>query len=211
MFKPSETRPGDVPGKWEEDALEGVFAGYEMAPGYTWTKRYLVWAVTDFDGLNLRKNVIAEEFSIREPFSVARLVVPAGQWTFPLKSKYDRINYQVEGEVERASGETQLFVAPPNVDVELQELQQQGEVQNYAVDNIPRYEEDPIEGGDDDDLGVDIADDEAETTAVTGGGGNDNVEADEPKMCENPGASSGGGAGENLGRDPGASTKGARG
>ena len=58
-FKPSDTRPGDVPGKWEPDALEGVFAGYDIAPGYTWTKRYLVWSLTDFDGLPLRKNIVA--------------------------------------------------------------------------------------------------------------------------------------------------------
>ena len=54
-FKPSETRPGDAPGKWEEDCLEGIFAGYEMSPGYVWSKRYLVWAVTDFDGLTCAK------------------------------------------------------------------------------------------------------------------------------------------------------------
>ena len=77
-FKPSDTRPGDVPGKWEPDALEGVFGGYEMAPGYAWSKRYLVWAVSDFDGLKLRKNIRAEEFPLREPFRVSRLVVPAG-------------------------------------------------------------------------------------------------------------------------------------
>ena len=77
-FKPNTSRPADVPGKWEPDGLEGVFAGYEMAPGYTWTKRYIVWAVTDFDGLKLRKNIPAEEFNIREPFRVSRLVVPAG-------------------------------------------------------------------------------------------------------------------------------------
>ena len=78
-FKPNVTRPNDVPGKYEPDALEGVFGGYEIAPGYTWIKRYLVWAVTDFDGLKLRKNIAPEEFKLREPFRTSRLVVPAGR------------------------------------------------------------------------------------------------------------------------------------
>ena len=50
-FKPSETRPGDVPGKWEPDSLGGIFAGYDMAPGYTGFRRYLAWGLTDFNGL----------------------------------------------------------------------------------------------------------------------------------------------------------------
>ena len=51
-FKPPETRPNDVLGKWEPDSLGGIFAGYDMAPGYTWSRRYWVWSLTDFDGLN---------------------------------------------------------------------------------------------------------------------------------------------------------------
>ena len=83
LFKPSDTRPGDVPGKWEPDGVDGIFAGYDMTPGYHWSKRYLVWSLTDFDGLALKKNIIAEEFNVHEPFSVARLRVVPGPWDFP--------------------------------------------------------------------------------------------------------------------------------
>ena len=65
LFKPSETRPGDVPGKWEPDSVEGVFAGYEMSPGYHWSKRFFVWAITDFDGLVPRKGIRAENYDVR--------------------------------------------------------------------------------------------------------------------------------------------------
>ena len=139
LFKPSETRPGDVPGKWEPDALEGILAGYDMAPGYTWTRRYLVWSLTDFDNMTLRKNIVAEEFPVREPFSVARIVVPAGAWVFPLKDRYDRLNFAIEGDADRAEIDNpQLRVAPPNAEAAQQEEHQAGEVPNYAVDNIPR-------------------------------------------------------------------------
>ena len=108
-FKPSITRPNDVPGKWEPDSLEGIFAGYDMTPGYHWSKRFLVWGVTDFDGLKLKKNIRAEDFPIREPFSVARLVVPPGEWTFPLKARYEHINSSIEGDAERAELEQPPF------------------------------------------------------------------------------------------------------
>ena len=39
LFKPSATRPNDIPQKWEPDALEGVFAVYYIQPGYTWSKQ----------------------------------------------------------------------------------------------------------------------------------------------------------------------------
>ena len=100
-FKPSETRPDDVPGKWEPDSLEGVLAGYLMAPGYTWTKQYPVWRVTDSDGLSLHKGVAAADFIVREPFHVGRLVVPDGDWQFPLKARYTLINDSIEGGVEK--------------------------------------------------------------------------------------------------------------
>ena len=102
FFKPGGTRPADVPGKWEPDAIEGVFAGWEIAPGMIWAKRYKIWAVSDFDGLKLRKNIRAEEFPLREPFRVSRLVVPAGDWQFSLKSKYEFINSKAEGDADRA-------------------------------------------------------------------------------------------------------------
>jgi len=46
LFKPSDTRPDDKPSQWAPDALEGVFAGYHLQLGYTWSKQYLVWPIS---------------------------------------------------------------------------------------------------------------------------------------------------------------------
>ena len=87
-----------------------------MSPGYHWSKRFLVWAVTDFDGLNPRKGIRAEDYPVREPFRVSRLVVPDGPWTFPLKARYELLNSAVEGDTERAKLEQSPFLAPDNAD-----------------------------------------------------------------------------------------------
>ena len=141
LFKPSDTRPGDVPGKWEPDAVDGIFAGYDMTPGYHWSKRYLVWSLTDFDGLTLRKNVIAEEFHIREPFSVARLRVVPGPWEFPLKARYDHINFAVEADGLRAEVDQPHLLPPPDADPAKQEEAMQ-DAPNTALEQLPRYHED---------------------------------------------------------------------
>ena len=163
-FKPSETRLGDVPGKWEPDSLEGVFAGYLLSPGYQWTKQFLVWAVTDFDGLEPRKGIRAEDFPVREPFKVSRLVIPDGEWQFPMKARYDHINHAVEGDVDRAALEQSPFLPPPNMDAADQDAVQQ-EAPNYVVENIPRYDEDllPDINLDEADLGDNILDNPAPT------------------------------------------------
>ena len=89
-----------------------------MSTACIWAKRYLVWAVTDFDGLGLRKNILPEEFTVREPFRTSRLVVPAGDWTFPLKARYEHTNTSIEGDADRAasSGAEVLSLPPDNAD-----------------------------------------------------------------------------------------------
>ena len=66
----------------------------------------------------LKKNFFAEEILVREPFSVARLCVVPGPWEFPLKARYDLINFAVEGDVKRAEVDQPLLVAPPDQDPE---------------------------------------------------------------------------------------------
>ena len=122
LFKPNATRPQDVPGRHEPDSVEGVFAGYELSPGYRWSKRYLIWAVTDFDGLKLRKNIPPEEFELREPFRVSRMVVPPGDWSFPLKARYEHWNTAIAGDADRAKLEAGPFEVPEQADPEGQEV-----------------------------------------------------------------------------------------
>ena len=99
-FEPSEKRPDDKPTTWAPDFLEGVFAGYHIQPGYTWSKQYLVWPITDFDGLKLLTATLAAEFPLREPHKVGRIVVPPALWRFPLKVRYDFQNASLAGDRE---------------------------------------------------------------------------------------------------------------
>ena len=62
--------------------LEGVFAGYLIQPGYTWSKQYLIWPITGFDGLKLLTATPAADFPSREPHKVGRIVVPPGLLAF---------------------------------------------------------------------------------------------------------------------------------
>ena len=42
--------------KFEDSATVGLFAGYEMTPGYGWSRIYLVWKLDDFTNVELRQN-----------------------------------------------------------------------------------------------------------------------------------------------------------
>ena len=212
LFEPNASRPNDVPGKWEPDSIDGIFVGYEMAPGYTWSKRYIVWAVTDFDGLKLRKNILAEEFQIREPFRVSRLVVPAGDWTFPLKDRYELINSKIEGDKERAELDAPLFVAPETADPALQE-QALLEPTNYAIENIPRDIDNPCANltvDSDDDLGADINEEEKDDQpdqheaggASTTGGGDSGGQEIQNEDSATSGEITGSGTSEPVGPQP---------
>ena len=162
-FKPNPTRPNDVPGKFEPDAVAGIFGGYEMNAGYVWSKRYYVWAVSDFDGLSLKKNIPPEQFKLREPFRVSQLKIIPGDWQFPLKARYELINTKIEGDEERAKTDQDPVLAPPDQPAADQERDQQEAAPNYAVDGIPRDLDDPLNGldvpsDDEIDLGDDIND-----------------------------------------------------
>ena len=151
LFKPSTTRPEDIPKKWEPDALEGVFAGCYFQPGYTWSKQYLVWPLTDFDGLKLNSSIPADEFPLREPHEFGRLVVPPGSWRFPLKARCDFVNGSLAGDSQRRERLCDPFACPPDAPPVGQNTLL-SEAPNYAVENIPRFDEELEAAADDDDL-----------------------------------------------------------
>ena len=204
MFKPSETRPGDVPGKWEPDNLEGVFAGYEMSPGYHWSKRFYCWAITDFDGLCPRKGIKAEDYPLREPFRASRLVVPPGLWTFPLKARYEHVNSSLEGDAERAQLDRPPFVAPDNLDPAGQDLAMQ-DAPNLVIENLPRYDEEILSDAEveDLDLGDNLLDDEP-AGGIGGPGSSENNGAADKKTqsAGEPGLSGAEGSSESSADKP---------
>ena len=40
----------DKQAKWDARSRMGIFVGYDMHPGYKWSKRYLVWDLDAFKG-----------------------------------------------------------------------------------------------------------------------------------------------------------------
>ena len=76
VFKPSSTRHEYDNGKWEEDDVTGVFAGYDIQPGYELHGNYLVWPLEEFTQFSLRKDVSAENFKIKKPHIVQAMKLP---------------------------------------------------------------------------------------------------------------------------------------
>ena len=83
--------------KWETSARTGIFAGYDLAPGQVWNKRYKVWDLDDFKGKSLSSNVPASVFGACKPHSVRRIRRPPGETKFPLLSRYLHDNETLEG------------------------------------------------------------------------------------------------------------------
>ena len=96
-FIPSPTK--DVSqGKMEPSAQVGVFAGYALAPGCTWTGDYLVWLLDDFADLSLKRNAVIRSPKLSRPHRTRNVEVPTGAISFPLKAWYEVCNSQVPAE-----------------------------------------------------------------------------------------------------------------
>ena len=77
--------------KFEEPEVPGIFLGYALNPGGKWTGRYMVAALKEFVGMDLR---VGREVRVQE--------VPEVDWspesfTFPIKPMYDSADYTLEG------------------------------------------------------------------------------------------------------------------
>ena len=75
---------------------------------------YLVWPLTDFAGLSLRRDTPGASFSLREPHRTAKIKFFTGDWEFPLRAGYVRANHTLEG-IETARGLVEdPLAAPPD-------------------------------------------------------------------------------------------------
>ena len=88
---------------------------------------------------------------LREPHKVGRLVVPPGSWRFPLKARYDFVNGTLAGDSQRRERLCDPFACPPDAPPAGQDTLL-SEAPNYAVENIPRFDEELEAAADDDDL-----------------------------------------------------------
>ena len=95
-FKPNPTKEGESH-KFSGDAIDGIFAGYELGPGYTWHGLYRVWALKDFVDTDLSKFGGVVSHRQRALHKVKALELPKMGIHFPLKQEYDRKNHSLEG------------------------------------------------------------------------------------------------------------------
>ncbi len=92
-YLPSPTKglTGSV-GTWNPSAREGVFAGYDIQPGYRWSGRYLVWDLRDFHGISLQRDEGFQNIGFRSPHYSSCVELYNGHLAFPLKARYDQQN-----------------------------------------------------------------------------------------------------------------------
>jgi hypothetical protein len=100
---------------WDAPARIGIFAGYEMHSGYLWPRRYLVWDISEFEGLPLLATKIVAG-SLATPHSTKQVKVLPNtvndDWVFPLKRRFDEETMTIEGR-ERAQEQEDIRGGPP--------------------------------------------------------------------------------------------------
>ena len=106
IFRPTSTT--DIPRtKFDPPTSLGVFAGYDLSPGYGRSGVYRVWLLDDFAGWSLERNgPIPTNPRLRKPPRTATLELPPEGIVFPLKAEYDRQNTTLEGLAETLRDKT---------------------------------------------------------------------------------------------------------
>ena len=100
-FIPSPTKNVES-AKMEPSAHVGIFAGYALAPGYTWTGDYLVWLLDDFMDINLHRNATINKHKLVRPHRIRNVEIPVGPISFPLKDKYEICNTHLSADSSAA-------------------------------------------------------------------------------------------------------------
>ena len=90
FFKPTETREPTYGGKFDPKGIPGIFAGYVIGSGHTWSRKYRVWDLADFGSANLGMNAKVPGF-LRKPCITEVVILPEAI-EFPLKKEYERMN-----------------------------------------------------------------------------------------------------------------------
>ena len=77
----------DKQAKWEAISRVGIFVGYDMKPGYEWSRRYIVW---DLDALQHTDLFATTEKCLKTPSAphkVWRIRFPMGEILFPAQGR----------------------------------------------------------------------------------------------------------------------------
>ena len=95
FFKPTDTREKTYAGKFDPKDIPGVFAGYVITTGQQWSRKYKVWDMAEFAGVNLSMDAAVPR-KLAQPYLTEVVVLPE-ELVFPLKNEYERMNSTLEG------------------------------------------------------------------------------------------------------------------
>ena len=95
FFKPTDTREKTYAGKFDPKGIPGVFAGYVITTGQQWSRKYRVWDMAEFAGVNLSMDAAVPR-KLAQPYLTEVVVLP-DELVFPLKNEYERMNSTLEG------------------------------------------------------------------------------------------------------------------
>ena len=96
FFKPSDARERDQDHKFDPKSIPGIFAGYVMGTGMNWSRKYKVWAISDFAQQNLGYDAERPLRKLITPHITEKIFQDDGI-EFPLKKEYERLNSTLEG------------------------------------------------------------------------------------------------------------------
>ena len=111
-FKPNPTKDMESH-KMVGDTVDGIFAGYELGPGYTWTGQYRIWALEDVRDTDLSKFADALSHKHSEMHKAKVVEVHQNGIFFPLKEEYDRLNHTLDGLREVSERENSNYSGAP--------------------------------------------------------------------------------------------------
>ena len=112
-FKPSGARNVEQKHKFDPMGIPGVFAGYDLAPGLHWSRKYRVWALADWAKQNLSYDTSSPIPMLKTPPDTERAELKE-PLEFPCKANYERINVTIDGlkEKERLDGSPDYLPLP---------------------------------------------------------------------------------------------------
>ena len=79
--------------------IYGIIVGYSTAPGYMFGGKYKCFSLDDFIGKILDIDADPDEFKgfWGHEYITSKIWVPPGDFQFPLKEEYERVNYTLKG------------------------------------------------------------------------------------------------------------------
>ena len=112
-FKPSGARNVEQKHKFDPMGIPGVFAGYDLAPGLHWSRKYRVWALADWAKQNLAYDTSSPLPKLKTPHYTERVELKE-PLEFPCKANFEKINVTIDGlkEKERLDGSPDYIPLP---------------------------------------------------------------------------------------------------